>query len=253
MDESRLHLLLLLLRLCVKWKHSPPKICSHSQNICLGCSSGQGGGQASPPCFFWPKTPSFVLPFSSSSSSFWLVFILLAGAEWPFMLTAVGYGCLYLCVRVWRPWHPLVRCLPSRPHTHSGIHSPCSARVWILCHTALIESCRHATSARINITQARMTSPHKRTPLWLSPGDIRSSHALVLQRAAAAPAEGGMSESCAWQIYDCKSLQFATTYGEKQQPTCEENQKTDRGAAWCVSQTDRPAEDVGQICLNDMK
>lgn len=41
-----------------------------------------------------------------------------------------------------------------------------------------------------------MTSPHKHTPLWLSPGDIRvvSSHAFALRVAAAVPAarEGGM-------------------------------------------------------------
>lgn len=93
---------------------------------------------------------------------------------------------------------------------------------------------RHSTKSDRSthtLTHTHMLT-HTHTVLWFSLGDIRLSHALVLQVAAAVPAKRGMSagvrgETCAKPIYDCKSLQFAPLYGEKkQQLTSEESLTT---------------------------
>lgn len=174
---------------------------------------------------FGPRPHPSSSPFSSSSSSLWLVFILLAGAEWPFMLAAVGYGCLCLCVCERESEGHDIPSSDVCQAIHTHIHSPCPTPVWILCHTSLVEpqSC-HFSSHRHHSTKSDR-SAHKHTALSLSLGDIRLSHALVQQVAAAVPAERGMSagvrgETCAWQIYDRNLPDFTV---QKQQLTSEEN------------------------------
>lgn len=101
----------------------PPRICSHSQNICLGCSSGQGGGQTSPPCFFWPKTPPFILPL------FLLLFLLLtcfhtAGWSWMTIHARCCWIWMFVFVCVWESLKAMTSpssdvCQAIQTHTHT--------------------------------------------------------------------------------------------------------------------------------------
>lgn len=168
-------------------KMCSPSICAHSRNICLGCSSGQGG-QTSPPCFFWPKTPTLITPppffFSSSPSSLWLVFIGLAGAEWPFMLAAVGYGCV--CVRESQShdiassdvcqtvsthqWthqaHSNLDSVPYLPHNHATHHSSQILHTYI--HDPLLLSRRYLI---VSCISGHISASWKSQGCWIPKGN----------------------------------------------------------------------------------
>lgn len=130
-------------------KMCSPSICAHSQNICLGCSSGQGG-QTSPPCFFWPKISSLTSPHTPFSLLPFFPLTCFHRAGWSWMTIHACCCWIWMCVRerVWEPWHPIIWCLPNRSHTPVNSPGPlqsgfCAIPPSQSCHTSFQPDSTH--------------------------------------------------------------------------------------------------------------
>lgn len=89
-----------------------------------------------------PSPPPFLLPF------FPLTCFHRAGWSW---MTIHACCCwIWMCVRerVWEPWHPIIWCLPNRPHTPVNSPGPlqsgfCAIPPSQSCHTSFQPDSTH--------------------------------------------------------------------------------------------------------------